>query len=201
MRSCAAHCWSVHVRPSPRIVSASWCGRPCSTTSRPADQREETVVDEERRREHRGGRRWRIRQEDHEDDLLVGDRDSWLESLGRGRSSLPTRVRLFVGVDGALHEPVLVRDARRLGPVLHPELAVDVGQVELDGLRGDPELLGDLVVREPARERAEDRDLPLRQARAPSPRIAARSRDRSPCARCPRAPAGAWPASRRDRPT
>src|SRR6185437_7920963 len=50
-----------------------------------------------------------------------------------------------------------------LGPVRHAELAVDVGQVELDGLLGHPELLADRLVREPARDRREDRRLTLGQ--------------------------------------
>ena len=87
--------------------------------------------------------------------------------VGTARGQTPG-APLVVGVDRALDEPVLVGDARRLGAVLHAELAVDVRQVELHRLRRDPELLGDLVVREAARQRPEDRDLALGQARAPS---------------------------------
>jgi hypothetical protein len=54
---------------------------------------------------------------------------------------------------------VLVGEACGLGAVLHAELAIDVRQVELHGLRRDPELLRDLVVRETACERFEDREL------------------------------------------
>ena len=63
----------------------------------------------------------------------------------------------------AIHEPVLRRDARCLSAVFDAELAIDVGEVELHGLRRDPELLCDLVVREAASERAEDRELALRE--------------------------------------
>ena len=51
-------------------------------------------------------------------------------------------------------EPVLVSVPRRLGAVLDAELAVDVRQVELHRLLGDPELLADRGVREAPGERA-----------------------------------------------
>src|SRR5205807_9856592 len=57
-----------------------------------------------------------------------------------GRVSRPVRSMV---VDWALDQAVLVRKARSLGPVRHAELAIDVRQVELDGLLRDPELLAD----------------------------------------------------------
>src|ERR671934_271434 len=67
--------------------------------------------------------------------------------------------------DGELFdEPVLVRVPRRLGPVLDAELAVDVRQVELHRLLGDPELLADLLVREAPGELRQQRRLALAQA-------------------------------------
>src|ERR687884_1803356 len=63
-----------------------------------------------------------------------------------------------------LDEPVLVGDARRLRAVLDAELPVDVREVELHRLLGDPELVADLLVREAAGERPEQRALPLAQA-------------------------------------
>src|SRR5919199_3390361 len=63
-----------------------------------------------------------------------------------------------------LDEAVLVGDAGRLRAVRHSELPVHVRQVELHRLLGDPELLADLLVREPSGEGAEQRGLPLAQA-------------------------------------
>ena len=70
---------------------------------------------------------------------------------------------MFV-VPRGVDEPVLERVARRLGPVRHAELAVDVRQVELHRLLGDPELLADRVVRKAPRQRLQDRRLALGQA-------------------------------------
>src|SRR5262249_6614656 len=61
--------------------------------------------------------------------------------LGRGEAEGSAVV-----VDRAVHEPLLVRVPRRLGAVRDAELPVDVGQVELDGLLGDPQLLADRLV-------------------------------------------------------
>jgi alpha-1,2-mannosyltransferase len=72
--------------------------------------------------------------------LLVVALAAALSVLGarRGRSS---------GDHELVGEPVLVRVPRRLGAVLDAELAVDVRQVELHRLLGDPELLADRGVR------------------------------------------------------
>src|ERR671923_475867 len=51
----------------------------------------------------------------------------------------------------------------RLGPTRDAELAVDVREVELHRLLGDPELLRDLPVREAVAECREDRELTLTQ--------------------------------------
>ena len=88
---------------------------------------------------------------------------------------------------------MLVRDPRRLGAVLHAELAVDVRQMELHGLGRDPELLRDLVVREAAGERAEDRQLALGEAEGLCARALASPRRRSPYGRSLRAPGVASP--------
>ena len=50
-----------------------------------------------------------------------------------------------------------------LGAVRDVELAVDVGEVELDRLLGDPELLGELGVRVPLCDEPEDLELAARQ--------------------------------------
>ena len=68
-------------------------------------------------------------------------------------------------VDRAFDQAVLVGEARGLGPVRHAELAVDVRQVELDGLLGDPELLADRLVRKASRDRRQDRGLAFGQPR------------------------------------
>jgi len=44
-----------------------------------------------------------------------------------------------------------VRDGRRLGAVGDAELAIDLVQVELDGLVGKEELLADRLIRKPTR--------------------------------------------------
>src|SRR5437667_12485302 len=62
-----------------------------------------------------------------------------------------------------LDEPVLVRVARRLGAIRHAELAIDVRQVELHGLLGDPELLRDCFVGEAAGDGADDHELSIGQ--------------------------------------
>src|SRR6478735_7990940 len=64
-------------------------------------------------------------------------------------------------VDRALDEPVLVREASGLGAIRDAELAIDVGEVELDRLFRHPQLLADRLVREAAREGGEDRGLAL----------------------------------------
>src|ERR687885_2969748 len=64
-----------------------------------------------------------------------------------------------------LDEAVLVGDAGRLRAVRHSELPVHVRQVELHRLLGDPELLADLLVREPSRERLEDVELAVGEPR------------------------------------
>ena len=53
-------------------------------------------------------------------------------------------------VERVLDQATLVREPRRLGAVLHAELAIDVREVELHRLGSDPELLRDLVVRKAA---------------------------------------------------
>src|SRR5580765_2554680 len=69
-----------------------------------------------------------------------------------------------VVVDRALDEPVLVREASGLGAVCHTELAVNLGEVELDGLLGHPQLLRDRVVRQASRESGENRGLAFGEA-------------------------------------
>jgi hypothetical protein len=69
-----------------------------------------------------------------------------------------------VVVPRAVDEPVLERVTRRFRPVRHAQLAVDVRQVELHGLLGDPELLSDRIMRQAARQRLQDRRLALGQA-------------------------------------
>ncbi len=71
--------------------------------------------------------------------------------------------RLGLGLVLRRREAVVVRPAHRAGAVVHVELAVDVRQVELHRLLGDPQLLADLLVREAARERSDERDLPFGQ--------------------------------------
>src|SRR5258708_29855000 len=67
-------------------------------------------------------------------------------------------------VQRAFDKPLLVGVASSLSPVGNTELPIDVRQVELDGLLGDPELLGDLLVREAACERPEDDSLTTGEA-------------------------------------
>src|SRR5262245_256068 len=74
---------------------------------------------------------------------------------GLGRSAV---------VDRALDEPVLVREARSLRAIRDAELAIDVREVELDGLFRHPQLLPDRLVREAARQSREDRGLALGEA-------------------------------------
>src|SRR6266478_2235579 len=64
-----------------------------------------------------------------------------------------------------LDEALLECVAGGLGPVRDFELAVDVRQVELDGLLGDPELLCDRLVRQASRHGAHDDELALGQPR------------------------------------
>ena len=197
------------VLPSPYTVSSSRLGRPFSHTSRPVTRLSQlslTSID--------GGKiRRKIRANPARrtiDDVLLLPRirrprlrPSRSESCcagpvstGRGSSTVSEVTGLFVGVDRAFHKPVLVRDARRLGPVLNAELAVDVRQVELHRLRGYPELLRDLVVREPAGERAQDRQLAVGEAERLRARLLALLDARPSCGCCPRAPAVASPAGR-----
>src|ERR671930_49756 len=63
----------------------------------------------------------------------------------------------------AIDQAVLLREADCGGAVRHAELPVDVAEVELDGLLGDPQLLADRLVREPAHHGLEDHALALRQ--------------------------------------
>ena len=107
-------------------------------------------------------------------------------------------VALLVGlVERALDEALLVGVAGGLGAVRDVQLAVDVRQVELDGLRGDPELLGDRGVRLALRERGQDRELACGEARLPWRRSRrSRRRARSPCRRSRRSPAGSRRAGR-----
>src|SRR4051794_28148669 len=72
------------------------------------------------------------------------------------QSDLAVRV-----VQRAVDQPLLVGVPRRLGSVGNTELAIDVRQVELDGLLGDPEFLRDLLVGETACECPEDDSLTL----------------------------------------
>src|SRR6478609_11353676 len=67
-------------------------------------------------------------------------------------------------VQRAFDKTLLVGVTRGFSPVGYTELPIDVRQVELDGLLGDPELFGDLLVREAARERPEDDCLTTREA-------------------------------------
>src|SRR5947207_12433907 len=62
-------------------------------------------------------------------------------------------------------QAVKLRPATRLGPVGDVELAIDVRQVELDGLLRHPEHLRELRVRVALRDEPEDLDLTLRQPR------------------------------------
>lgn len=71
-----------------------------------------------------------------------------------------------VVVDRALDEPVLVREAGSLGAVRHAELAIDLREVELDGLLGHPQLLRDRLVREASGQSGEDRRLALCKPRS-----------------------------------
>src|SRR6476469_7712082 len=95
---------------------------------------------------------------------------SSLTPVATGRASRPVRSMV---VDRAFDQTVLVSEASGLGPVRDAELAIDVGQVELDGLFRDPELLADRLVREASRDGREDRCLALRQAGGPC-RVVAR---------------------------
>jgi len=92
---------------------------------------------------------------------------SWSRGRGVGRRSrLRHRpygfgaVALLLAVERAFDESLLVGEPRCFGAVLDAGLAVDVREVELHGLLGDPQLLRDLVVREAAGER-----YPLRRIR------------------------------------
>ena len=71
------------------------------------------------------------------------------------------RRRSCHGADKALVE----REPRGFGAVGDAELAIDVRQVELDGLLGDPELLADRLVGEPACDRPEDFRLAIGEPR------------------------------------
>jgi hypothetical protein len=59
-------------------------------------------------------------------------------------------------VDGVRDQSALVGIPRGLRPVRDAELSIDVSDVELDRLAGNPQLLRDRVVREPPRERLQD---------------------------------------------
>src|SRR5262245_32629827 len=72
--------------------------------------------------------------------------------------------RLF-GADAVRHEAVLEGVARGFGAVRDPELAIDVRQVELDRLLGDPELFRDRLVRQAPRDGPQDHQLALGQSR------------------------------------
>src|SRR6187402_1999373 len=61
------------------------------------------------------------------------------------------------------HEIVDVRVSARLGAVGHAELAIGVGQVELDRLLGHPELPRDRAVGLPLGDQPQDLELPLRE--------------------------------------
>src|SRR5919197_6442768 len=63
-----------------------------------------------------------------------------------------------------LRHAVLVRVLRSLGAIPHTELAIDVVQVELHGLVGEPELFRDGAIGEPARHTSENLRLALAQA-------------------------------------
>jgi len=65
-----------------------------------------------------------------------------------------------------LGEVVLERVAGCFGAVGDAELAVDVGEVELDGLFGDPELFADCLVGEAAGDGFEDAELAVGEAGA-----------------------------------
>ena len=56
-----------------------------------------------------------------------------------------------------------IRDVDGFGPRRHAELPVDIREVELHRLLGEPEPLRDLLVRESLAEQAQDRQLPLAQ--------------------------------------
>ena len=183
MKTCASHCWSVQVAPRPYTVISSRLGRPFSTTSRPAMRLSQLSLTTSA-----GGKISRK--------MRPNPARRTTRMYSSSANAADAMHALFVGVDGALHEPVLVRDARRLGAVLHAELAVDVREVELHGLRRDPELLRDLVVREPARERAENGELALRETEGLWRSRARRPRRRLRCGRFPRAPGVASPAGR-----
>src|SRR5438445_6529523 len=67
-------------------------------------------------------------------------------------------------VQRAFDKPLLVGVTSSLSPVGNTELPIDVRQVELDGLLRDPELFGDLLVRQAACERPEDDSLTTSEA-------------------------------------
>ena len=121
---------------------------------------------------------------------------------GRARSSTsaPRRRAESVVAEGALDQAELVGLAHRVGAVLGAELAVDVRQVELHRLLRDPQLLRDLVVRLPARELGEDRDLAVGEAgRLGAARRRALLLRRPSRRRCRRSPGVAWRADRSGR--
>ena len=99
--------------------------------------------------------------------LATSSTRRWLTSSPGCRSKWPgqsAELLVVALVERALDEALLVGVARGLGAVGDVELAVDVRQVELDRLRGDPELLRDRGVRLALRERGQDRELAGGQA-------------------------------------
>src|SRR5215207_9913840 len=64
----------------------------------------------------------------------------------------------------ALEDAAVEREPGSLGAVGNAELPVDVAEVELHRLLGDPELPADRAVREPAGERLQHRELAVGEA-------------------------------------
>ena len=65
--------------------------------------------------------------------------------------------------DTTSDQPEPAGDGRRLAPVVHPQLAEDVGDVELDRARADVEAVCDLAVAPALGEEAQDLPLARRQ--------------------------------------
>src|SRR5438309_1682050 len=83
----------------------------------------------------------------HEAALGLPVRTDGVEVGGLRVEALPTPGHSDDMVAFVVDEALLERVARGLGPVRDAELAIDVREVELDGLLGDPELLRDRLVR------------------------------------------------------
>src|SRR5919198_1805756 len=89
-------------------------------------------------------------------------RELIMPSLPAGGDLHARHARVLVGIGG---EPVVERVQHGLGARADPELVEDVAQVALDRARADPQLLGDLLVRQPGREQAQHRQLARAEGR------------------------------------